>query len=200
MKIKLIATIIAGLLACNSSTPVRRINAPTVAELTEINMAAYNPTRPTPPRNEDFSLQNILGEDQARTIGASQIYIYSLSEENTRRPFVRGPWNGVCINESAINYIAANTRQAIALTQEEQFVRTQTIAAQAQRDIALMQSDYRLMREAYLAQIRSYEISLTEADNRIVSLRRNNIWQNIGIGIGSTLLGAIISGIILLTR
>jgi hypothetical protein len=200
MKTKLVSAIMTGMLACNGSTGVRRVNTPTVAELTAVNMAPYNPTRPAVPREQDFSLQAILGADQARSSGASQIYVYSMSERNPVRPFVRGPWNGVCVNEPAINYIAANTRQAIAVAQEEQFVRTQTLGAQAQRDIALMQSDYRLMREAYQAQIRNYEISLTEADGTIVSLRRNNLWQNIGIGIGGVLLGVGVSGLILLTR
>ena len=200
MKIKLVSIVLAVLLACNGSTGVRRITAPTIAELTTVNTMSYNPPRPTTPDIENFSLTTILGTEQARTAGAFQLHMYDMAERNPVRPYVRGPANGICINQEAINYIATNTRQAVALTQEEQYVRTQTLGAQAQRDIGLMQSDYRLIREAYQAQIRSYEITLTEADNTISTLRRNNLWQSIGIGLGGVLLVAGVSGLILLTR
>jgi len=200
MKSKLVSILMLGLLACNGSTGVRRVDSPTITELTAVNMSPYDPPRPTTPNIEEFTLSAILGTEQARAAGAFQLHMYDMSEHNPVRPYVRGPANGTCINQEAINYIAANTRQAVASTQEEQFLRTRTLGAQAQRDIRLLQLDYSLMREAYRAQIRSYEISLTEADSTIVSLRRNNVWQNIGVGVGGVLLGVGVSGLILLTR
>lgn len=200
MKTKLTSIVMAGLLACNGSTGVRRVAAPTVAELTAVNTTPYNPPRPTTPSIENFSLATILGTEQARAAGAFQLYMYAPGVPAVR-PYVRGPVNGTCFNQEAINYVAANTRQAVANTQEEQYRVTQILGAQAQRDISLLQSDYRLMREAYQAQIRNYDISLTEADNTISTLRRNNVWQSIGIGVGGILLGVGVSGLlVLLTR
>ena len=161
-------------------------------------MSVYNVQRSSEPTTQ--SVRNILGSDTARNMGAQSIYMYSPSTPNPVRPYVLGPWNGLCINEPSVDHITASINQVVRSVQNDEFLRLQTLSAHAQRDIAILQSDFRLTSNAYQAQINERDISLREAQRNIDILRRNSLWTGIGVGLGGVLLGLGVSGIVLLTR
>lgn len=197
MKTKLISGLLVALIACKK--PAINIRSqPTVSELTNINMSVYNVQRS--PEPTALSVGSILGNETARNMGAQSIYIYNANTPNPVRPYVLGPWNGLCINESSVNHIAASFTQVVRSVQNDEFLRLQTLSGHAQRDIALLQSDFRSVRNGYIAQINERDISLRESQRTIDTLRRNNVWTSVGVGVGGILLGLGISGIFLLTR
>lgn len=198
MKIKLVSGLLAVSIACTNTSNVRVNSSPTFSELTAVNMSAYNVQRSPAPTT--VSIQNILGSDTARNMGAQSIYMFDPSTRNPVRPYVLGPWNGLCINEPSVNHIAASINQIVRAIQNDEFLRLQTLSATAQRDIGLLQSDFRLMRDGYQAQVNDRDISLREVQRTVDTLRRNNIWTSIGVGVGGVLLGLGVSGLIILTR
>lgn len=198
IKTKLICALLATSIACTNTSNIRVNSQPTSSELTAVNMAPYNVERS--PQPTQLSIRSIVGNDTARNIGAQSIYIYSPSTTNPVRPYVLGPWNGLCFNEPSLNHITTSINQAILTTQNDEFLRLQTLSAHAQRDIAMLQSDFRLIREGYQSQINSRDIAIRDAQRTIDTLRRNNIWTSVGVGIGGVLLGLGVSGVVLLTR
>jgi len=198
MKTKLISGLLVLLTACRSTSNVRVHSQPTASELTAVNMSVYNVQRSPEPTT--LSVRSILGTDTARNMGAQSIYIYSPNTPNPVRPYVLGPWNGLCINQPSVDHIAASINQVIRNIQNDEFLRLQTLSAHAQRDIALLQSDFRSVSNGYVAQINERDISLRESQRTIDTLRRNNVWTSVGVGVGGVLLGIGISGIFLLTR
>lgn len=198
MKTKMIAGLLVAAMACRNTANVRVQSQPTVSELTAVNMLAYNVQRS--PEPTALSISSILGSDTARNMGAQAIYIYSPNTPNPVRPYVLGPWNGLCINQPSVDHIAVSINQVVRSIQNDEFLRLQTLSAHAQRDIALLQSDFRSIRNGYIAQINERDISLRESQRTIDILRRNNVWTGIGVGVGGVLLGLGISGIFLLTR
>lgn len=198
IKIKLIASILITSIACKSTQVVRVNSQPTASELTAVNMTPYNVQRspePTP-----ISIRNILGTDTARNLGAQSLYMYTLNTPNLVRPYVLGPWNGLCLNEPSLNHIVASVNQAVRNTQNDEFLRLQTLSAHAQRDIAMLQSDFRSVSNGYVAQINERDIAIRDAQITINGLQRNNFWSSVGFGVGGVLLGLGVSGIILLNR
>lgn len=192
---KRIASIVMICLAsCSSGNNVRRVNSqPTVAEITAVNMERYNVERlpePTP-----LTMQTLLGNNASQNTGAQSIYIYTPNTPNPVRPYVLGPWNGVCFNGDAINNIVVSVNQAVRTIRNDEFLRLQTLSGHAQRDIAMLQADFRLIREGYQAQINERDIALTESQRTIESLRSRNVWTSVGIGVGGVLLGLGVSGL-----
>lgn len=197
VKNKLLSGLLAISIACTSASNVKVNSAPTSSELTHIDMDIYNTTRspaPTP-----ISIRSILGSDTARIMGAESLHIYDQNERNPARPYVRGPWNGLCLNEPSMNHIVASVGQVALNVQNDEFQRRQTLAAYAQRDIAILQSDFRLMTAGFQAQLHDRDISLQSAQSAIDTMRRNNVWTDIGIGLGGIILGLGVSGLLLLT-
>jgi len=198
MKIKLVSCLLLMSIACTKAGGVTVNSQPTISDLTQVNMSPYNyrsSPEPTP-----LTIRNMLNTDQARSAGAEQIYIYDMSAQNPVRPYVRGPWNGLCINDQAIAHIGtAATAVALHVRNDEQ-ERLRTLSATARRDIERLQVDFSSMVGGYQSQINARDISLRDAQRTIDTLRRNNFWTDVGFGLGGVLLGFGVSGIILLTR
>jgi hypothetical protein len=126
--------------------------------------------------------------------------MYGMNETNPVRPFVRGPWNGLCINEASVAQISTAANTVALSVQNDEFQRLRTLSAYAQRDIATLRSDFRMLELSLQAQINDRDISLREQEQIISSLRRGNIYQNIGVGLGGLLLGLGVSGLIIITH
>ena len=185
--------------ACTKTAGTGRVNSqPTLSELTAVNMTPYTVVRPPPP--SPVTIRSILGTDTAHTMGAESIYVYTPETTNRVRPYVLGPWNGLCFNEPSLNHIAASVNEVVLTTQNDEFLRLQTLGALAQRDLGLLQSDFRMMRASYQAQVNTRDISLQDSQHTIESLRQSNVWASVGYGVGGVLLGLGVSGILLLTR
>lgn len=199
MKNKIISLLMLFAAGCGTVRPVRTNFPPSTQQLTAVNISPYNISRS--PEPSPITIREILGNDTARNAGAQSIFIYTPTIRNPVRPYVLGPWNGLCLNEPSLNHITTSLTQVARNIQNDEFLRLQTMSAHAQRDIAMLQSDFRLMREGYQAQLNERDIALAEAERSVQILRRNNFWSNVGFTAGGLLLGIGISGaFVLLSR
>lgn len=198
MKTKLVSCLLLMSIACTKAGGVAVNSQPTTSQLAQVNMSPYN-YQPSPIPTP-LTIRNMLNTDQAREAGAEQIYIYDMSAQDPVRPYVRGPWNGLCINDQAVAHIGtAATAVALHIRNDEQ-ERLRTLSATAGRDILRLQSDFRSLVGGYQGQINARDISLRDAQRTIGTLRRNNFWNDVGFGVGGVVLGLGVAGIILLTR
>lgn len=192
MKNKLISFVLLVVMGCKTVPSVRTQFSPTTEQLTAVNLSVYRQTRP--PEPSPITIREIIGNDTARNSGAQSLYIYNSSTPNPIRPYVLGPWNGLCLNESSLNHITVSLNQVVRNIQNDQFLRLETMSGHAQRDIAMLQSDYRAMRDGYQAQINDRNIALRDAERTVQILRNNNFWSNVGFAFGGVLLGLGVSG------
>jgi hypothetical protein len=196
MKKKLLAAFLGLTIACSGATTRARTTS-SAYSLTEINMAPYNVQRspePTP-----ITIRSVIG-NAPPSLHTEMIYMYGMNETNPVRPFVRGPWNGLCINEASVAQISTAANTVALSVQNDEFQRLRTLSAYAQRDIATLRSDFRMLELSMQAQINDRDISLREQEQIISSLRRGNIIQNLGVGLGGLLLGLGVSGLIIITQ
>lgn len=202
---KLFAAILLVCSACASSQTPR---PQTVADNNQapqpsvVDMVQYAPVRPA--NQQAVDIRAIVGNDTARQAGALQVPMFEPNSRDAVRPFVTGPWRGVCLNEAAINHIAVSVNQAVSTVRADDFRTLETLGANAQRDINILQSDINILRLAYEARVSSRDISLESANRTIATLQSssgNSIYTNIGWTAVGVVGGMLLTGaIILFTR
>ena len=202
---KLFAAILLVCSACASSQTPR---PQTVADNNQapqpsvVDMVQYAPVRPA--NQQAVDIRAIVGNDTARQAGALQVPMFEPNSRDAVRPFVTGPWRGVCLNEAAINHIAVSVNQAVSTVRADDFRTLETLGANAQRDINILQSDINILRLAYEARVSSRDISLESANRTIATLQSssgNSIYTNIGWTAVGVIGGMLLTGaIILFTR
>ena len=167
-----------------------------------VDMVQYAPVRPT--NQQPVDIRAIIGNDTARQAGALQVPMFEPNSRDAVRPFVTGPWRGTCLNEAAINHIAVSVNQAVSTIRADDFRTLETLGANAQRDINILQSDASILRIAYEARVQSRDISLESANRTISTLQSsggNSIYANIGWAAVGVVGGMLLTGaIILFTR
>ncbi len=202
---KLFAAILLVCSACASSQTPR---PQTVADNNQapqpsvVDMVQYAPVRPA--NQQPVDIRAIVGNDTARQAGALQVLMFEPNSRDAVRPFVTGPWRGTCLNEAAINHIAVSVNQAVSTVRADDFRTLETLGANAQRDINILQSDINILRLAYEARVSSRDISLESANRTIATLQNNagnSVYSNIGWAAVGVVGGMLLTGaIILFTR
>lgn len=199
MKTKLLFIILAGSIACatTANTRVRVMPNEVDEALTQVNLDQYHPTPSNPDAPVD--IRAIAGNDEARRLGAQGERMNRATRDNpigshdSTQHIFYGHWSGVCLNEPAINHIAASVNQVVRTTRADDFARLETLGANAVRDIRTLQIDNQTLRSVYQARINERDIALRESNNIIETLQRaqrNNFFLNIGLTIGGALVGA----------
>ena len=164
-----------------------------------VDMVQYAPVRPA--NQQAVDIRAIVGNDTARQAGALQVPMFEPNSRDAVRPFVTGPWRGTCLNEAAINHIAVSVNQAVSTVRADDFRTLETLGANAQRDINILQSDASILRIAYEARVQSRDISLESANRTIATLQSsggNSIYANIGWTAVGVVGGMLATGAILL--
>lgn len=198
MKTKLLSVVLAGSMACATTTVPSARNFQNQIEegITQVNLAQYRPTPSNPDAPVD--IRAVVGNDEARRLGAQGERIseatreHPLGTHDTAQHIIYGHWNGLCVNEPAINHIATSVNQIVRTTRADDFARLETLGANAMRDIRLLQTDMQTIRSLYQGRINQRDIALREADNSIQILQRsqrNSMLLSVGLGIGGLLVG-----------
>lgn len=194
----------AVLLICSACASSQALRPQTVADNqipqhSVVDMVQYAPARPT--NQQAVDIRAIIGNDTARQAGALQVPMFEPNSRDAIRPFVTGPWRGTCLNEAAINHIAVSVNQVVSTIRADDFRSLEILAASAQRDINILQSDASILRIAYEARVQSRDISLESANRTIATLQSsggNSIYANIGWAAVGVVGGMVATGAILL--
>lgn len=206
MKIKFLSLILAGTIACATTIPaVRNFSTEVDESLTQVNLDQYRPTPISPDAPVD--IRRIVGNDEARRLGAQGERIneanreHPLGSHDDRHHIIYGHWNGLCLNEPSINYIATSVNQAVRTTRADDFARLETLGANAIRDIRTLQIDTQTVRTLYQGRINERDIALRQANSSIQILQRsqrNYMLLSIGLGVGGAIIGAGATALIIL--
>lgn len=207
MKTKIISLLLALSMGCMATIPpVRRFQNEVDEALTQVNLDQYRPTPSNPGAPVD--VRSIVGGDEARRIGAQG---YRMSQANppthplgsydSSQSMFYGAWNGLCLNEPALNHIATSINQTVRATRADDFAVLETMGANAIRDIRTLQNDTQTIRSLYQTRVNERDIALREATNSIEALQRsqrNNMFLSIGLGVGGAIIGAGATALIVL--
>jgi len=206
MKIKFLSLILAGTIACATTIPaVPNFSTEVDESLTQVNLDQYRPTPISPDAPVD--IRRIVGNDEARRLGAQGERIneanreHPLGSHDDRHHIIYGHWNGLCLNEPSINYIATSVNQAVRTTRADDFARLETLGANAIRDIRTLQIDTQTVRTLYQGRINERDIALRQANSSIQILQRsqrNYMLLSIGLGVGGAIIGAGATALIIL--
>jgi len=150
-----------------------------------------------------ISLREIFNEDRARDAGAFAVPMLRNPQQPPVNQMVYGPWNGICLNEPAINHLTVSLGEITRTLDANHRLAIATLASTAIRDISILNSDMRLLRSFHQAQIRSREIELTNAERTIQSLERSgqrSPWVYVGLVGAGVLLGVGVSAAIVFSQ
>jgi hypothetical protein len=149
------------------------------------------------------SLREIFNEERARDAGAFAIPMLRNPQTSPADQTVYGPWNGICLNEPAINHLTVSLGEITRTIDANHRLAIATLATTAIRDVSILNSDMRLMRAFYQAQVRSRDIELTSAERTIQALERTgqrSPWVYVGLVGAGVLLGVGVSAAIVLSQ
>jgi hypothetical protein len=206
MKTKLLSLLLAGSMACATTVPPVRSFPNEVEEaLTQVNLDQYSPTPSAPDAPVD--IRAIAGGEEARRAGAQGERMSEATREHPvgshdqAQHIMYGHWNGLCMNEPALNHIAASVNQVVRTTRADDFARLETLGANAMRDIRTLQTDTQTIRSLYQSRVNERDIALREADNSIKILQRsqrNSLLLSVGLGVSGILVGVGVSALFVL--
>lgn len=198
MKTKILFCLIAGSVACATTTPsVRTFHNQPEEALTQVNLEQYHPATPNPDATVD--VRSIIGGEEARRLGAQGYRMrqatrqHPLGSYDPSQSMFYGFWPGLCLNEPSLNYISTSVNHVVRTTITDNFALLETMGANAIRDIRLLQNDTETIRSLYQARVNERDTALREANNVIETLQRsqrNNLLLTIGLTVGGTLVGA----------
>jgi len=193
-------------MACATTVPPVRSFPNEVEEaLTQVNLDQYRPTPSAPDAPVD--IRAIAGGEEARRAGAQGERMSEATREHPvgshdqAQHIMYGHWNGLCMNEPALNHIAASVDQVVRTTRADDFARLETLGANAMRDIRTLQTDTQTIRSLYQSRVNERDIALREADNSIKILQRsqrNSLLLSVGLGVSGILVGVGVSALFVL--
>lgn len=147
-------------------------------------------------------MREIFNEERARDAGAFAVPMLRNPIPSTNQT-VYGPWNGICLNEPAINHLTVSVGEITRTMDANHRLAIATLASTAIRDVSILNSDMRLMRSFYQAQVRSRDIELTNAERTMQALERaghRSPWIYVGLVGAGVLLGVGVSAAIVLSQ
>lgn len=178
---KLVSTILICLFISNCSSPQHYQSTPLIERPSNVDASVYNPEQ----YYSDASV-SILDVTFPRTDGRNGERLAPLSI------YQQAPFGGVLLNAEALLFLETSFREQAGLCAAQRRLDLGTLAAQAQRDILQVQSDYR-------NSLREANIMMASRDREVNSLRENNrpnflnylLYGSIGAAIGISVISIL---------